>query len=210
MTADMPNRHEVVPTVPLPARPWLYGERFLVALRVAAQLHAAQTRKGTSIPYVSHLLGTCAIALEHGADEDEAIAALLHDSIEDVEPTDQVRATVAWFGPRVLAIVEGCTDADDHPKPPWRERKEAYLRHLASADASTALVSAADKLHNARTIAADLRAVGDAVWTRFNVSRSETLWYYRALVDAYRANGQAPAALVDELDRAVQELARGA
>jgi len=99
--------------------------------------------------------------LEYGADEDEAIAALLHDSIEDIEPTDQGRTTVAWFGPRVRAIVEGCTEANVHPKPPWRERKEPYLMHLASADASTALVSAADKLHNARTILSDLHAIGD-------------------------------------------------
>lgn len=205
----MPNREHDLQGIPLPAGDWLYGERFLMALRVAAQMHATQTRKSTQIPYVSHLLGACAIALEHGADEDEAIAALLHDSIEDVEPTDQVRATIAWFGPRVLAIVEGCTDADVHPKPPWRERKEAYLRHLASADASTVLVSAADKLHNARTIVSDLHAVGAAVWDRFNVPRGETLWYYRALVDAYRANGHAPPALVNELDRTVQEMASG-
>ena len=205
---DLPNGEHDLQGGPLPAGKWLYGERFLMALRVAAQLHATQVRKGTRIPYVSHLLGACAIALEHGADEDEAIAALLHDSIEDVEPTDQVRSTVAWFGPRVLAIVEGCTDADVHPKPPWRARKEAYLRHLASADASTVLVSAADKLHNARTIVSDLHADGEAVWDRFNPSRVETLWYYGALVDAYRANGLAPRALVDELERTVRELAQ--
>jgi (p)ppGpp synthase/HD superfamily hydrolase len=207
---DLPNREHDLQGIPLPAGDWLYGERFLMALRIAAQLHATQTRKGTQIPYVSHLLGACAIALEHGADEDEAIAALLHDSIEDVEPTDEVRATVAWFGPWVLAIVEGCTDADVHPKPPWRARKEAYLRHLASADASTVLVSASDKLHNARTIVSDLHAVGPAVWDRFNASRVETLWYYGALVNAYRANGRAPLALVDELERTVRELAQGA
>ncbi len=207
---DMPNGEHELQGIPLPTGDWLYGERFLLALRVAAQLHATQIRKGTRIPYVSHVLGACAIALEYGADEDEAIAALLHDSIEDVEPTEEVRATVAWFGPRVLAIVEGCTDADVHPKPPWRARKEAYLAHLANADASTVLVSAADKLHNARTIVSDLRAIGDAVWGRFNASRVETLWYYEALVEAYRTNGQVPAALVDELERAVHEMAPGA
>src|SRR6185503_6719440 len=107
----------------------LYSERLIDALGVAARLHAAQQRKGSDIPYLSHLLGTCSIALEYGADEDEAIAALLHDAIEDA------RAAVAGFGARVLAIVEGCTDSDTHPKPPWRERKERYVAHVADADA---------------------------------------------------------------------------
>ena len=194
--------------IPLPAEQWLYSERFLVALDTAARMHAAQRRKGGEIPYVSHLLGTCSIALEYGADEDEAIAALLHDAIEDVQPTGAARNAVAIFGDRVLAIVEGCTDADTHPKPPWRERKERYIAHLANADASILLISAADKLHNARSILADLRRVGDAVWDRFTASRDETLWYYRSIATAFAANPGHDPELVAELNRTVEELER--
>ncbi len=185
-----------------------YSERFVEALAVAARLHAGQRRKGASTPYISHPLGACSIAMEFGANEDEAIGALLHDVIEDVQPTDEARAAVAAFGPRVLAIVEGCTDSDTHPKPPWRERKEAYVSHLADADRSTLLVSAADKLHNVRTLLVDVRRHGDATWERFTALRDETLWYYRALVTAFRANPEHNAALVDELDRAVTALRR--
>jgi GTP pyrophosphokinase len=203
----MPQADAELPaTMPLPADPWLYSHRFLEALMAAASMHAAQQRKGSGVPYISHLLGTCAIALEYGADEDEAIAALLHDAIEDVQPTDAARATVTGFGDRVLAIVEGCTDADTHPKPPWRERKEHYIAQLATADASVLLVSGADKLHNARSILADFRRVGDAVWDRFNADREDTMWYYRSVVEAMRANPAHRADLVDELERAVTEL----
>jgi GTP pyrophosphokinase len=180
----------------------------LLALDAAATMHAAQTRKGSGIPYLSHLLATCAIVLEHGGDEDEGIAALLHDAIEDVQPTDEARGVVAYFGERVLAIVEGCTDSDSHPKPPWRERKERYLHHLRHADASVLLVAGADKLHNARSLLMDLRAVGDKVWDRFNAGRDETLWYYRRAVEVMRGNPAHHPALVDELDRTVREIER--
>jgi GTP pyrophosphokinase len=142
-------------------------ERFEEALAFAARLHNAQVRKGTGIPYVSHLLAVASIALEHGADEDEAIAALLHDAVED-QGGDTARQEIRRrFGERVAAIVDGCTDAETTPKPPWRERKERYVAHVADAPPSVRLVSAADKLHNARAILADLRATGDAVWGRF-------------------------------------------
>ena len=183
-----------------------YSPRLIDALGVAARLHVAQQRKGSDVPYLSHLLGTCSIALEYGADEEEAIAALLHDAIEDVEPVEEARAAVAAFGARVLHIVEGCTDSDVHPKPPWRDRKERYVAHVADADASALLVSASDKLHNTRSIAADLRRHGAATWDRFTGGRDGSLWYYRALVDAFRANPQHRLDLVDELDRAVSEL----
>src|SRR5664280_894099 len=133
--------------VPLPPLPWAYSERLIRVMTIAGQIHAAQWRKGTTIPYLSHLLGACSIALEYGATEDEAIAALLHDAIEDGQPTDAARATVWSFGAEVGRIVEGCTDADSHPKPPWRARKEAYVASLASKDHSVLLVSASDKLH---------------------------------------------------------------
>jgi GTP pyrophosphokinase len=183
-----------------------YSPRLIDALGVAARLHEAQLRKGSGVPYLAHLLGTCAIALEYGADEDEAIAALLHDAIEDVEPVEDVRAAVSAFGERVLHIVEGCTDTDEHPKPPWQARKEAYIAHLADADASVLLVSAADKLHNVRSVIADLRHHGAATWDRFTGGREGSLWYYRALVAAFQANPQHQASLVGELDRAVTEM----
>jgi len=191
---------------PLPPEPWLYSKRIIEAMAAAAQIHARQKRKGTEIPYLSHLLGTCSIALEYGATEDEAIAAMLHDAIEDGLPTEAARATVWSFGDEVGRIVEGCTDADTHPKPPWRPRKEAYLASLVTKDHSVLLVSASDKLHNARSIVRDRRGVGEVVWDRFKVSKTETLWYYRSLVTAYRANSAHSPALVAELDRTLAEM----
>ena len=177
----------------------LYSERFIDALRVAAELHATQARKGTSFPYVAHLLGTCAIALEFGANEDQAIAALLHDAIEDVEPTALARGAVARFGPEVLRIVEACTDSEPDQRPPWHERKERYLARLPDADGAVLLVSASDKLYNARAIVIDLRRVGSAVWNRFEGGRDDRLWYYRSLVEAFRANPASEPHLVEEL-----------
>lgn len=184
-----------------------FGPRFAAALDTAHRLHTGQVRKGTAIPYVSHLLGASAIAIEHGATEDEAIAALLHDAIEDVQPIETARAAVRSFGPEVERIVLACTDATTHPKPPWRARKEAYIAHLATADASVLLVSASDKLHNARAIVDDLRVIGQKVWDRFN-PEADSLWYYRALVRVYRANPASNSRLIDELDRTVTEMER--
>ena len=177
---------------------------FVDALSFAAQLHNAQTRKGTEIPYISHLLGVAGLVLEFGGSEDEAIAALLHDAVEDQggQPTlDRIRRR---FGQTVADIVDGCSDADVWPKPPWRARKEAYIAHIAGASSSIRLVSTADKIHNATAILRDYRRIGEAVWDRFKGGRDGTLWYYRALVDATRAAGQS--AIVDELDRLVCEL----
>lgn len=180
------------------------SERFEQALTWAAQLHAEQERKSTGIPYVSHLMSVCALALEHGADEDEAIAALLHDAVEDQggqETLDEIRAR---FGDRVAEIVDGCTDAYVQPKPPWRERKEAYVAHLQEAPPSTCLVSGSDKLHNARCILADLRADGPVIFEQFRGKKDGTLWYYQAVVAALR--GRAPDRLVDELARTVDQM----
>ena len=180
--------------------------RFEEALVYAAHLHAAQVRKGTQIPYIAHLLGVASIALEHGADEDEAIAALLHDAVEDQGGLDALEEIRRRFGDTVAAIVQGCSDAVTRPKPPWRERKEAYLTHLRDVLPAVHLVSAADKLHNARAILSDYRAMGEALWSRFKGGKEGTLWYYRALVDAFRDAG--PPALIAELDRVVTEIER--
>ncbi len=180
--------------------------RFQEALTFAAQLHAGQTRKGTDIPYISHLLGVTSIVLEHGADEDEAIAALLHDAVEDAGGVDTLEKIRVRFGETVAEIVAGCTDAWTDPKPPWRARKEAYIAHLRTASPSELLVSTADKLHNARTILKDYRVLGEGIWKRFNGGKTGTLWYYRSLVQVLQI--RYPSTLVDELDRVVCELAR--
>jgi GTP pyrophosphokinase len=197
-----------LPEIPLPPRPWLTSSKFADALNVAARIFADKTKKGTNIPYISHLLGTCAIALEHGATEDEAIAALLHDTIEDIKPTDEARVAVGHFGKEVLRIVEACSDSDTHPKPPWQERKERYLDRLAREDHAVLLVSASDKLHNARAIVTDLRHQGSSVWDRFNAPREKQLWYYRELVKIFSENLVENPALVAELDLAVTEMER--
>jgi GTP pyrophosphokinase len=142
--------------------------------------------------------------LTYGGDEDEAIAALLHDAVEDQEGKPRLREIRKKFGARVAHIVEGCTDADTQPKPPWLERKKTYLTHLRSADSSVLLVSAADKLYNAREILYDFRKHRGSVWSRFKGGKQGTLWYYRQVAKILRAKG--PEYLVAELDRVVSEL----
>ena len=178
--------------------------RFDDALVYAARLHANQTRKGTTIPYIAHLLAVASIALEHGADEDTAIAALLHDAVEDQGGAVTRAEIQRRFGDKVTMIVDGCTDTDIVPKPPWRARKQAYIAHLADAAPETRLVSAADKLHNARAILSDYRRSGDTLWNRFNGGKDGTLWYYQALAQAFAIYG--PADIAAELKRTVQEL----
>jgi len=181
-------------------------QRFQDALTYAVQLHADQLRKGTTIPYVAHLLSVAAIVMEHGATEDEAIAALLHDAIED-QGGDAARQEIRRrFGDSVVAIVDGCTDAEVVPKPPWRQRKEKYIAHLKDAPASVLLVSAADKLHNARAVLGDYRVVGEEIWSRFKGGKDGTLWYYRAMLNALLEHPLANRRLVEELGRVVIEM----
>jgi (p)ppGpp synthase/HD superfamily hydrolase len=182
-------------------------QRFIDALNYAAKLHANQIRKGGNpIPYVAHLLGVASIALEYGANEDEAIAALLHDAIED-QGGAAVREEIRLrFGENVVEIVNGCTDAEVKPKPPWKERKEKYIAHIQNAGPSVCLVSASDKLYNIHSILKDYRAIGDVIWKRFKGGKEGTLWYYRSLVNEFRAVNPSP--IVDELDRVVSEVER--
>lgn len=181
-------------------------ERFEEALVLAAQFHARQLRKGTTIPYIAHLLAVTSLVLENGGNEDEAIAALLHDAVEDQGGADARETIRRLFGDDVTAIVDGCSDTDIVPKPPWRERKERYIAHLRTASPSMRLVSAADKLHNVRSILADYRMLGEVLWRRFNGGKAGTLWYYRAVTDTLREVGPSP--LIDELDRTLTELER--
>lgn len=184
----------------------ILSHRFTQALVYATELHAEQIRKGSKVPYISHLLGVASIALEYGADEDEAIAALLHDAIED-QGGQTVRAEIrVRFGERVTEIVDGCTDTDTTPKPPWAERKKAYIARISSTLPSVRLVSAADKLHNIRSILKDYRTQGDVVWDLFKGGKQGTLWYYRSLVAAFHEADSTP--IVIELDRLVTELER--
>jgi (p)ppGpp synthase/HD superfamily hydrolase len=179
------------------------GPRFLRAFAFAAEKHKGQTRKASTIPYIAHLMGVSSLVLEFGGDEDLAIAALLHDVVEDCGGEPILKEVRRRFGKRVAKIVDGCTDAYTIPKPPWLERKETYIRHLKDADADTRLVSAADKLNNVRSIIADYREIGEAVWARFNGGREGTLWYYRTLLNEFQRK---PNRLIREFALAVAEL----
>ncbi len=182
--------------------------RFTDAFAFAFEVHRGQTKKGTTVPYISHLLEVVGLVLAYGGTEDEAIAALLHDTLEDHPDVASFEKIGERFGACVAVIVAGCSDTTVKPKPPWRPRKEKYIAHLGGADQSELMVAAADKLANARTVTKDYREVGDAVWERFNAGKSDQLWYYRAVTKALKdaaGNGRARA-LVDELERAVHEL----
>jgi (p)ppGpp synthase/HD superfamily hydrolase len=181
--------------------------RFDQALAYASEVHRDQVRKGSGIPYISHVLGVASIAMEYGADEDEAIGALLHDAAEDGGGEARLAEIRARFGDEVGDIVLGCSDSlveDPDEKLPWRERKEAYLAHVDSASAPVCLVSAADKIHNVRAIMRDYARHGEEVWERFQGGREGTRWYYREVADALALRYRAPItrdlqALVDEL-----------
>jgi len=179
-----------------------YGEKFEDALCYASELHKDQVRKGTGTPYITHLLAVASIVGENGGTEDEVVAALLHDGPEDQGAEATLDVIRARFGNEVAEIVDGCTDTYEDPKPPWFERKERYLDHLAGAPASVRLVSSADKLHNARAVLSDYRVLGEDLWTRFNGGKEGTLWYYRAIVDTLQGGGT----IVEELDRVITDL----
>lgn len=171
----------------------------------AHQVHQNQRRKGTGIPYIAHILGVAALAIEYGATEDEAIGALLHDAAEDGGGEATLAEIRARFGDAVADIVLGCSDSlveDPEEKLPWRERKENYLAHLEHASASVCLVSAADKLHNVRSIMRDYREHGEDIWERFQGRRDGTLWYYETVADTLlrRYRTQLTRDLQDEVD----------
>lgn len=187
-------------TSPTSSRNW---DRLAQAASFALTVHATQLRKGTSIPYISHLLAVSSLVLEHGGDEDQAIAGLLHDAVEDhgIEQQPIIRDR---FGERVARIVADCTDAEVLPKPPWRERKERYIAHLRDVPIDSALVSCCDKLHNARAIVMDAKTHGLALFDRFSQPREGTLWYYRSLADIFAERISSP--LSRELSAVVEEM----
>lgn len=166
-------------------------DRIAQALALAVEAHNGQLRKGTQIPYIAHPMGVASIALEHGADEEQAIAALLHDAVEDggVEYAQRIREQ---FGQRVADIVQGCTDGvpdGSGTKEAWQPRKERYLAHLKEATADILLVSGSDKLHNARAIVEDLLRIGPAVFDRFSATKYQTVWYYESLASIFAQRG---------------------
>jgi len=192
-------------------QPATLTDRLDRAFTYAREHHASDVRKGTAIPYLSHLLGVCSLVLDMEGSEDEAIAALLHDVIEDgggVAAEVRIRTD---FGDDVARIVRACSDTDEEPKPPWRPRKEAYLAAIEHKRPDELRVSLADKVHNARAILLDYRTEGDVLWTRFSAGRDEQLWYYRALASGFEARrddlGEAAGPAVDELRRVVEEIA---
>jgi (p)ppGpp synthase/HD superfamily hydrolase len=188
------------------------GKQFVDALEFAARLHASQTRKGSRIPYVAHLLAVTSLALENGASEEEAITALLHDAVEDQGGERTRRAIARRFGTRVASLVVALSDSHADTlrgarKEPWRTRKERYLAQLAAAEPSARLVACCDKLHNLRSLIHDYRQSGEAVWRRFSAGRREQLWFFRRLVKTLTDPPATPR-LGKELQRALAELER--
>jgi len=190
-------------------------EKFDRALAYATHVHGGQARKGTSIPYISHLLAVAATVLEYGGDEDLAIAGLLHDSVEDQGGKARLEDVRHRFGDRVAGVVRACTDsfantARGEPKKDWCKRKTAYIEHLDDVDEDVLRVSLADKVHNARAILRDLRTdgVGEKVWSRFSQPREKSLWYYRSLACKFR--DKLPGQLANELHEIVEELEKPA
>jgi (p)ppGpp synthase/HD superfamily hydrolase len=180
-----------------------YSPRFDAAVALAVDAFRHTWRKTTPIPYVTHLFSVTALVGEHGGDEDQLVAAMLHDYLEDIDP-DGSADLAERFGERVAHMVVALSDALEHPKPPWHERKVRYLAALRGKDADVKLISAADKLHNCRCIRRDLHAEGPIVWKRFRGDRDGTLWYYRAVVDALADGWSSP--LLDRLREEVDGL----
>jgi (p)ppGpp synthase/HD superfamily hydrolase len=177
------------------------SRRFEEALVFAAHRHRDHFRKASEVPYVSHLLAVAALVMEHGGEEDAVIAALLHDAVEDQKAT--LRELRDLFGDEVAAVVDACSDTDEDPKPPWRERKVAFLETIPSMSAAAKLVVAADKLHNVRSIVEEYRLIGEEVWERFSGGRDGSLWYYESVAQALIDNGAIPPADVLQCEVAV-------
>lgn len=187
-------------------------KRFDKAVKFARKAHKNQARKGTEIPYISHLLGVSSIVLEMQGTEDEAIAALLHDVVEDCGGAPMAERVRAEFGDDVARIVLENTDTDQKPKPPWRARKQEYLDSLPGKARDELLISLADKLHNARATLLDYRRIGDEIWPRFKEGREGQLWYFNELVRHFTARaddlGPECASKLDDFVRTIDELSR--
>lgn len=179
--------------------------RFQLALGYALRAHAGHTRKGTGVPYFAHLAGVMSLVLEAGGDEEQAVAALLHDVVEDRGGPERLEEIRERFGERVARIVAGCTQGSGGDEDRWDERRDRYVESLPEKDEDVLLVSAADKLHNARAMLRDVRRVGDELFERFGAPKEDVLGYYRGLRDGFRASAL-DGWLVEELARTVDEL----
>ena len=179
----------------------LDNDRFKRAFALALELHGKQTRKGSEIPYMGHLLGVTSIVIDDGGSENEIIAALLHDGPEDAGGEETLARIRNEFGDEVAEIVDHLSDTFDDPKPPWKARKEAYLADLQALPADdfggkVLRVSLADKLHNVRSILLDRDVVGEEIWKRFTGGKEGSLWYYQSLADIYEEKlGETPLVL---------------
>jgi (p)ppGpp synthase/HD superfamily hydrolase len=182
----------------------IYSDRIVEAFRLAHNVHREQFRKGTDVPYIIHPMGVAAIVGANGGDEDQVIAALLHDAVEDGCGLDTLNEIRKIFGDRVADMVMACSDAVSRPKPPWHERKDGFLKSIRFASEEVRLILLADKLYNATAIVTDLRACGDSVWKRFTASRDDTLWYYAELVRALGDGWNHP--MLDELRATVDSM----
>ena len=189
----------------------MHSKRLSKAFDFSSQIHKKHMRKTTDIPYLRHLLSVAALVIDHGGTEDQAISALLHDSLEDQGHKfpgghDALKKRIMTdFGENVLRMVEGLSDSDEYPKPEWRPRKDTYLAHLRNAEQDVLLISCADKLHNARSILRDYREIGDQVWDRFNGKKEGTIWYYQSLAEIFREKAIDFDSLVSELERTVSQ-----
>ncbi len=189
------------------ARP--LSKRFEQAFDYAFELHQTQgqqSRKGKDTPYVAHLMAVCAIVLEYGGDEEEAIAALLHDAVEDQGGRPTLDAIRTKFGERVAGIVLECSDSEGDPKPPWKQRKQTYIDHIPHMSTGARIVSLADKIHNARSVLNDFRREGESTWARFKGKRDGTLWYYAELARKFLEVKTDP--MAQEFQRIVDSLLR--
>lgn len=166
--------------------------RLIEALRYADECHRGQVRKGTDIPYFCHPLGVASLVLEGGGDEDDVIAALLHDVVEDSGGSARLVEIQSTFGKAIADVVEECSDTNLVPKPPWRERKLAFLNRVPQLSESARRIVTADKLHNVRSILVERRDVGPALWEKFSGKREGTLWYYQQIVERLKRSGREP------------------
>jgi (p)ppGpp synthase/HD superfamily hydrolase len=183
----------------------MLSEKFIQAVDHANEAHKGHMRKGTQIPYISHLMAVASLVMESGGSEDEIIAALLHDAVEDCGGKPVLDKIKKRFGQSVASIVDDCTETYEDPKPPWKGRKESYISHIKEGSPSVRLVSCADKLHNVRCLLSDYRQVGEVLWDRFSASKEETLWFYQSMADVLCTSGKDLKVYAD-LDNAVKEL----
>ena len=183
------------------------SSRLAEAFAYAEEIHRGQARRKTEAPTLSHLMAVASLVMENGGDEDQAIAALLHDGPEDCGGRAILERIRERFGDLVAALVEDCTDTMESPKPDWQTRKRKYLDHLETVGDKSLLISICDKVHNARSLVAGYRQEGDAFWDRFTATPRQTLWYYTTLLEIFRRrrNPQIEP-LISQLGRSVRQL----